>query len=122
MKRVRIYFAILLLFVSVGVRAQNIKGIVSFEKDKAPVQFASVALLQLPDSAMVTGVITLTDGGYLLENIKQGSYFVRASFVGYRPAGKVVTVSGGEKEIVVDAICIAETTTALNEVMVVGER
>ena len=93
MERIKIYFAILLLFASVAVHAQDIKGIVSYERDKSPVQFATVALLQMPDSAMTTGVITLTDGGYLLEKIKPGNYFVRASFVGYRPAGKAVTVS-----------------------------
>ena len=118
----KIYIAIILLLTSVAVRAQNIRGNISYEKDKTPVQFASVALLQMPDSAVVTGVITLTDGGYMLENIKPGNYFVRASFVGCRSAGKAVTVSGGEKEIIVDTIYLAEITTALNEVMVVGER
>jgi hypothetical protein len=122
MKRIIIYFTILLLSVSVAVQAQSIKGTVSYEKDKSPVQFASVSLLQMPDSAMVTGVITLTDGGYLLEKINPGNYFIRASFVGYRPAGKAVTVGEGDKEIVVDTIYLAEITTALNEVMVVGER
>ncbi|MBG0859136.1 MAG: TonB-dependent receptor [Bacteroidales bacterium] len=117
-----IYITIILLLTSVAVQSQNLRGNVSYEKDKTPVQFATVALLQIPDSAMVTGVITLTDGGYILENIKPGSYFVRASFVGYRSAGKSVTVSEGEKEITVDTIFLAEITTALNEVMVVGER
>ena len=116
------YIFISLLFASVTVQAQNIQGTVSYEKDKTPVQFASVALLQLPDSAMITGVITLTDGGYNLENIKPGNYFIRASFVGYRPQGKSVTISEGEKEIVVDTIYLAEVTTALDEVTVVGER
>ena len=118
----RKYIIILLLFASVAVQAQKITGSVSHEKDKTPVQFASVALLNLPDSAMVTGVITLTDGGYVLENVKPGNYFVKASFVGYRPRGKAVTVTGGEKEIVVDTIFLAEITTALSEVTVVGER
>ena len=118
----RIYFALLLLFTSVAAQAQNIRGNVSLEKDKSPVQFASVALLQLPDSAMITGVISLTDGGYLLEKIKPGNYFIRASFVGYRSGGKVVTVKEGEKEIIVDTIYLAETTTALTEATVVGER
>ena len=122
MQRFRIYIVIFLLSVPVAAQAQNIKGSVCYEKDKAPVQFASVALLQLPDSAMATGVITLTDGGYNLENIKPGNYFVRASFVGYRSGGKAVTVAGGEKEIVIDTIYLAEVTTALNEVAVVGER
>ncbi len=118
----RKYFALLLLFSSVAAQAQNIRGNVSYEKDKSPVQFASVALLHLPDSAMITGVITLTDGGYLLEKIKPGNYFIRASFVGYRPKGKEVEVKEGEREILVDTIYLAETATALAEVTVVGER
>jgi len=122
MKRIRTFFVILLLFAPVTVLAQNIKGNVSYEKDHTPVQFASVALLQLPDSSVITGVITLTDGGYLLEKIKPGNYFVRASFVGHKSAGKAVAVSEGDKETVVDTIYLGEITTALNEVMVVGER
>lgn len=122
MKRGEIFIVVLLLSLSATVNAQNIRGTVCYEKDKTPVQFASIALLQVPDSSMATGVITLTDGGYTLENIKAGNYFVRASFVGYRSAGKAVMVSGDEKEIVVDTIYLAEITTALNEVMVVGER
>jgi outer membrane receptor protein involved in Fe transport len=118
----RKYFALLLLFISVAAQAQNIRGKVSFEKDKTPVQFASVALLQLPDSAMITGVISLTDGGYLLEKIKPGNYFIRASFVGYRSGGKAVIVKEGDREIIVDTIYLAETTTALTEATVVGER
>lgn len=114
--------ALILLAVSIGANAQNIKGKVLFEKDKAPVQYASVALLQLPDSAMITGVITLSDGGYQLEKIKSGSYFIRASFVGYRSNGKSVIVQDGQIEIPVDTIFLAETTASLNEVMVVGER
>jgi hypothetical protein len=118
----RIYIALLLLITSIAAQAQNIRGKVSFEKDNTPVQFASVALLQLPDSAMITGVITLTDGGYLLEKIKPGNYFIRASFVGYRSDGRGVTVNEGQDEITLDTIYLAEITTALNEVFVVGER
>ncbi len=53
----------MVLLSSIAAQAQNLKGKVCYEKDKAPVQFASVALIHLPDSNMVTGVITLTDGG-----------------------------------------------------------
>jgi hypothetical protein len=118
----RKYIALLLLITSITGQAQNIRGKVSFEKDKTPVQFASVALLQMPDSTMITGVITLTDGGYLLEKIKPGNYFVRVSFVGYRSSGKEVTVNEKQDEIAVDTIYLAEITTALSEVIVVGER
>lgn len=115
-------FALLLLLNTFIAESQTLKGYVIHETEKTPVQFATVALLQLPDSALVTGVITLTDGGYTLENVKPGNYFVRATFVGYRPAGRPVTVNAGEKEIIVDTIYLAETTAVLDEIMVVGER
>ena len=112
----------LLLITSVTAQAQNISGKVCLEKDKSPVQFASVGLVQLPDSTMITGVITLTDGGYLLEKVKPGIYFIRVSFVGYKTNGKKVVVEAGNAEIPVDTIYLSETTASLNEVTVVGER
>jgi outer membrane receptor protein involved in Fe transport len=116
------YIIGLLLVTSLTVQAQNIRGKVCYEKDKTPVQFATVGLLQLPDSAMITGVITLTDGGYNLEKVKPGNYFLKVSFVGYKTNGKSVTVEAGNSEIEVDTILLSETTTSIGEVMVVGER
>ena len=118
----RKYIFWLLLITSVTAQAQNIKGLVCLEKDKSPVQFASVGLVQLPDSAMITGVITLTDGGYFFEKVKPGNYFMRISFVGYKTNGKQVIVDEAAGEIVVDTIFLAETTASLNEVTVVAER
>ncbi len=114
--------ATILILISLNLEAQTIKGSVCYEKDRTPVPFANVALLQLPDSSVLTGVITLTDGGYRLENIKPGSYFVRASFVGYRSAGKAVDVKGDLKEIALDTIYLREVSALLSEVTVVGER
>ena len=116
------YIAILLLLCSYTLQGQSIKGKVCLLKDKTPVQFASVGLCQLPDSSMLTGVITLTDGGYLFERVKPGNYYMKVSFLGYKPNGKPVTVVAGKTDITVDTIYLAETATALNEVTVVGER
>jgi len=112
----------LLLIISVAANAQSIKGKVCFEKDKTPVQFASVGLVRLPDSTMITGVITLTDGGYLFEKVKPGDYYMRVSFVGFKPNGKPVTIDVASKEIAVDTIFLAEITTSLSEVTVTAER
>ena len=112
----------LLLIISLTSQAQNIKGKVCYEKDKSPVQFASVALVQLPDSTMITGVITLTDGGFMLEKVKPGNYFLKASFVGYKANGKNVIVDATNKEITVDTIYLAEIITSLKEVTVSAER
>ena len=116
------YLFFLFLIISFTSQAQNISGKVCFEKDKTPVQFASVGLVRLPDSTMTTGVITLTDGGYLLQKVKPGNYFVKASFVGYKPSGRKVVVEAGSGDIKVDTIYLAESIASLNEVTVVGER
>ena len=111
-----------LLITSIAGQAQSLRGKVCYEKDRSPVQFASVGLVQLPDSTVVTGVITLTDGGYLLEKVKPGDYFVRVSFVGHKTNGKKVSVEAATAEIAVDTIFLREITTSLNEVTVVAER
>lgn len=118
----KIIAGLLLILTSITLQGQTIKGKVCNDSDKSPVQFASVALLQLPDSSMITGVITLTDGGYSLENIKPGNYFVKASFVGYKPAGKQVSIASGQAETTLDTIFLGLTTASLNEVTIVGER
>jgi len=116
------YIFWLLLITSLSAQAQNIRGKVCLEKDKTPVQFASVGLIQLPDSTMITGVITLTDGGYFFEKVKPGNYFMKASFLGYKANGKLVTVEAGKGEIAVDTIYLTEITTSLKEVTVTAER
>lgn len=116
------YLVLLILATSVSVQAQNIRGTVCLESDKTPLPFATVGLVQLPDSTMITGVITLTDGGYLLENVTPGNYYIRVSFVGYQTTGKEVAVEAGNPEVFTDTIFLSETTASIGEVMVVGER
>jgi hypothetical protein len=112
----------LLLITSVTSHGQTIKGKVYNEKDKSPMPFATVALVQMPDSALITGVITLTDGGFLLEKVKPGDYLLKASYVGYQAPFKKVNIKEGQAEVVVDTIYLNETTASLGEVTVVGER
>ena len=76
------------LCLSVTVQAQLVKGKVYMEKDKNPAQFASVGLIQLPDSNIISGVITLTDGSYSFEAVKSGNYIIKVSHLGYGLAEK----------------------------------
>jgi hypothetical protein len=112
----------LLLITSVTSQGQTIKGKVCTEKGKSPMPFATVALVQMPDSTLITGVITLTDGGFLLEKVKPGDYLLKASYVGYQAPGKKVNVKEGQGEVVVDTIYLSEITASIGEVTVVGER
>lgn len=116
------FFVLLLVVSSLAAHSQNIKGNVVLQKDNNPVQFASVGLVQLTDSAMVRGTITLTDGSYLIDNVKPGHYLIKVSFVGYHAEEKTISVEPGTPELVMDTIFLRETTTEVGEVEVVAER
>ncbi|MGE5347650.1 MAG: carboxypeptidase regulatory-like domain-containing protein, partial [Actinomycetota bacterium] len=112
----------LLLAATVATHAQKISGKVCLESDRSPVPYATVGLVQLPDSSVITGVITLGDGNYVLENVKPGDYFVRVSYVGYKTTGRSIALKAGDTEASVDTIFLTETTATIDEIMVVGER
>ncbi|HVN58397.1 MAG TPA: TonB-dependent receptor [Bacteroidales bacterium] len=117
----RILFGLLLL-IPVTLAGQNIRGKVCLATDRSPAQFAGVGLLHLPDSAVVSGVITLTDGGYQFEKVSPGNYFIKISFIGYKTDGKIVELKPGQTEVLVDTIFLSETTASLNEITVTAER
>lgn len=119
MKRI---FIGMMLAITVSVQAQNITGRVCLAGDRSPAQFAGVGLHQLPDSSVVTGVITLSEGNYIFENVKPGSYFIKVSFVGYGADPKNITLEPGQAGVSVDTIFLSEITTSLSEVTVVAER
>lgn len=111
-----------LLLASLTASAQNISGLVLANKDKSPVPYASVALLQLPDSSIITGVITLGGGEFTFENIKPGKYFVKVGYLGYAPNGRSVELTSQKPKVVLDTIFLNESTQSIDEVTVTGER
>jgi Outer membrane protein beta-barrel family/CarboxypepD_reg-like domain len=112
----------LLLAFPIYLQAQNIKGLVFLSNEKTPAQFATVSLLQLPDSAIVTGVITLTDGGFLFEKVKPGAYLVKVSYVGYNNVQKNTSLKSGQAEAQLDTFFLTEKSSSLEEVTVTGQR
>jgi len=98
-----------------------VKGKVLIGKDSTAAQFAQVGLLQLPDSAIVTGVITLTDGVYNFESVKPGNYYLRVNYLGYKVTGKSFVVNDHETAQI-EPIFLEESATNLQEVVVIGEK
>jgi outer membrane receptor protein involved in Fe transport len=49
-----------------------------------PVEYANVVLYSLPESTQVSGTITDRTGGFRLDGVRPGRYYVEISFIGYR--------------------------------------
>ena len=60
-----------------------LRGIVSDSDTGKAIEYATVQLLAMPDSTLVSGVVTDKDGSFSLHLSRSGSYCVVASFIGY---------------------------------------
>lgn len=91
------YFLILitLIHLSVPVLAQTASGNVSLtgtvtERNGAPVNLATVSLINPKDSTTLKGTLTDDNGGYAFNRLDPGAFIVRVSFTGFRPAQSAV--------------------------------
>jgi hypothetical protein len=88
------FYSLLMLFISVTItiQSQTITGYVCTKKDKSPVEFATVTLLNLPDSAIISGVTTHKNGSYVFPAVIPGKYFIRVSLLGYSNSGHQISI------------------------------
>ena len=106
----------LLFLFSCAVYSQSqLQGNIQNE-NKSPVAFANVILLSAEDSTSVyKGTISEEDGSFLLENVKDSTYVLKVSFIGYQEELKKIKVKGNTD---LKTIILQEASDALDEVVV----
>lgn len=100
-----------------------VKGKIESKSARIPVEYANVVIYSLPDSAMVTGTITSSDGSFSISDLKIGSYYLVANFIGFRKKiydGIIIT----PENRVVDCgvIFMEESSTELQTVEISSEK
>lgn len=115
-------FCLLFAIAPFTIQAQTIHGIVYSENEKTPLEYATVSLLHLPDSAIISGSNTQAGGKFLFEQVKPGDYYLKASLLGYQPSGKTLRVSVNNPVIQADTIFLSVQSKQINEVTVKGAR
>ncbi len=75
---------ILLCFSAYFGSAQRLDGIV-LDTENQPIFFANVVLYSSLDSSIVMASSTDDEGRYILEDINEGTYFLEASMLSYKP-------------------------------------
>lgn len=115
---------LLILFVGLllvhFVNAQQIFGKIT-DKDSNPIPSASVILLNAVDSLPVKSIAADKDGGFQIDNISTGIYFLTVSNMGYAttftPVFKYDTTRQNEQNVVLE-----KNSTQLSEVKVISKR
>ena len=88
-----------------------------------PVEYATVAILKVSDSSLVTGTVTEPNGAFST-NVSNGRYLVRISFMGYHTFfyPKQVTIGNNSNSVNLGKIEISPNSTVMDEVRVTAER
>lgn len=91
--------------------------------ENKPVEFASIALHHLPDSALVTGAVSDTSGLFTFSSLKEGDYFIKVSCLGYKPILKNgIALNSSQPSQNIGTVEMDAVSQALAEVVVEGER
>lgn len=61
----------------------KLTGLVQDQQSKKAIEFATVSVLQVTDSSLVTGTITDEKGAFFIEKIPLGTYLLKIDFMGY---------------------------------------
>lgn len=125
MKTDRLLFVLILFFFSQMAMAQQksveVKGTIIEERNKEPVEQATIRLLGVKDSALVRGVVSSRNGSFSIKNIKPGNYLLNVSFVGFDPIYQPLKITGKNAEVNVGKLEMTDGGILLGEAVAVGK-
>ena len=122
-----------LLFSSIGVFARpsiitnkqgasRVFGKIIDAKTKKGLDYTAVSILAADKDSLITGTLTENNGEFSFDNLSIGSYRLKATYEGYTPVIKNVTISASNLEQDLGNIIIAEKAHDMNQVTVTAER
>jgi len=104
------------------IKGTTLSGKVLSSADNKGVEFATISLHKQQDSSLVSGTIASTGGVFSIEEIAEGTYYLRVGFIGFKT--KTITgivVGKGNKAIDLGTITIAPNVEQLKEVEITSE-
>ncbi|TDG37760.1 hypothetical protein EZJ43_01305 [Pedobacter changchengzhani] len=113
----------ILLFGGYTVQAQNagiVNGKVINDKDKQPVDFATVAIKSLKDSSVVVTGQTSPDGTFIFKNISPGKYRAIVAYLGLKTTSKEFELTATKTPLNIGTINMGDDGLDLNTVTVKG--
>lgn len=119
----KIIASLLLLFLSAGSYAQNkasIKGTLADSASKAPLEYATVAVVNAKDTTLISYTLTDKNGGFKLSGIPSDrATKLIISYIGYNTIRKLLELKSAEAK---DFGQLLISGKNLDEVVIKGER
>lgn len=110
-------------FLTLNAYPQNsISGRILDATNNEPLEYASVALYSVTDSLLVTGGITNPGGNFRIGNVKSGSYYIEAHFLGYEGAVVDSFYLRRGHDLALEPIRLIPARRLVDEINVTGNR
>lgn len=118
-------FVVSTLLILIGIIAAfaqgSVKGRVLDKQTDEVMEFVNV-VVETPAGKLVKGVITDVSGQFHITGLKDGSYQLQVSFVGYKTLTRQFTISASDRNKHYNALYLSEDAKVLGEVQVTGQR
>jgi ferric enterobactin receptor len=100
----------------------EVQGTVVDTAAHTPLARASITVRNAKDSALIAGALASADGGFRIQGLRPGSYYLRAASIGYGPRNVKFTITDAAPRAALDPIQLARISVTLQSVQVQGER
>jgi outer membrane receptor protein involved in Fe transport len=100
-----------------------VTGSITAKSTNQPIGSASVVLLDLGDSTIVSGTTTDAKGKFILNNIPDGNYYIIFSCIGYAEINSgAFSINSQDKKQDLGTFSMTETPVLLKGIVVTGEK
>jgi hypothetical protein len=119
----RLFLPVFLLLISMtaAVAQSQLRGSVVDSTTRKPLMEATVSLLSIRDSSVVTFMITNGDGEFTFKNVAAGRYRILITYVGYHNKSKRVSITADKPNTDAGTFELVTQAFNLNEVVVKQE-
>jgi iron complex outermembrane receptor protein len=118
----RYTYLIIFLIFSITSNAQTVSGKLIDNSNDQPIEYASVTIHNVKDSALAKGVVTDVDGAFSISGVRAGNYFLRAQFMGYETSTIKNLAITRNKNLKLGTIHLSPGQQMLEEIKVTGEK
>jgi len=120
-----LFLTLFSLFILNTSRAQSTGGKISgsvLDEAKKPLDGATVILLIAKDSTVVGSQLANTDGTFIFQNVKDDTYIVKVTYIGYKNFLSSNVVISGQKPVSLPPFALSPAGKSLKEVAVTAQK
>ena len=101
----------------------SVSGWVIDSQNRKPVEYANMVLLDSLSGKMVTGIVSDSNGYFLMTNVPYGSFVMEYTFVGYeKQRSKHIIVSKKHPKADLGTLSLGSSAISMNEVTITAEK